>query len=65
MKEQEVAKRFPRMRRSACADASLRAEIERLKKMSVGERMSAALRMGNVFSGERSASKSEDSHGGK
>lgn len=44
---------FPRMRLSACAELSLRVEIERVKKMSVSveERMSAALRMGKVIGG--------------
>lgn len=63
--EQTDTNRFPRMRRSACAESSLRAEIERLKKMSVEERILAALDMGKVFDGERSGLKPEDVHGGK
>ena len=38
---------FPRQRRSACADAALKAEIERVKKMPVRERMLEALALGN------------------
>lgn len=56
---------FPKMRRSACAEASLRAEIERVKKMSVEERVRAALNMGKVFSGDRSFLKPKDNHGGR
>lgn len=37
---------FPRQRRSACADAALKAEIERVKKMPVRERMLEALALG-------------------
>lgn len=53
MKETDE-KGFPRKRRSACAEASLRAEIERVKKMSDEERGSAALNMGKVFDGDLS-----------
>ncbi len=63
--EQMNDKSFPRMRRSACADASLRAEIERLKKMSAEERILSALDMGKIFGWGRSDSKSEDVDGGK
>ncbi len=38
---------FARQRRSACADAALKAEIERVKKMPVRERMLEALALGN------------------
>ena len=34
-----------RPRRSACADASLQAEIERVRRMTIEERMVAALTM--------------------
>lgn len=34
---------FPRPRHSACADAALRAEIERISRMSVRERIIEAL----------------------
>ncbi|MFN4942326.1 MAG: hypothetical protein ACK5G9_00880 [Akkermansiaceae bacterium] len=47
--EQMDDKSFPRMRRSECADASLRAEIELLKKMTPLERANAALVMGKIF----------------
>lgn len=40
---------IPRRRRSACADASLRAEIERVGRMSIGERVKAALSMRERF----------------
>lgn len=36
-------------RRSASADASLRAEIERVLKLSVAERMAEALDLGQVM----------------
>jgi hypothetical protein len=36
-------------RRSACADASLRGEIERLSRMTVEERITEALTMGSRF----------------
>lgn len=39
----------PSGRRSACADASLHAEIERLSQMSVEERITEALTMGQRF----------------
>jgi hypothetical protein len=56
-------KSFPRMRGSACADASLRAEIERLKKMTPLERANAALGMGKIFEeGEPSALKLGEDH---
>ena len=46
----EKSKRFrPSGRRSACADASLRAEIERLSRMTVEERILEALNMGRRF----------------
>jgi hypothetical protein len=48
---------FPRPRRSACADAALRAEISRVEKMTVEERIKAALSLGNVFSGIQRTSK--------
>ena len=39
-----------RPRRSACADASLRAEIERVSRMTIEERVKAALSMWQRFS---------------
>jgi hypothetical protein len=41
----------PSGRRSACAEASLRAEIERLSRMTVEERITEALTMGRRFAG--------------
>lgn len=37
---------FPRQRRSACADAALKAEIERIDQMTIEERMRQALLLG-------------------
>ena len=37
-------------RRSSCADASLRAEMERVDQMTIEERVKAALSMGQRFS---------------
>ena len=37
-------------RRSACADAALRAEMKRVEKMTVEERIKAALSLGRRFS---------------
>jgi hypothetical protein len=42
-----------RPRRSACADASLRAELERLRAMTVVERIEAALGIKHKFDGLR------------
>ena len=39
-----------RPRRSLCADASLRAEMERVDRMTIEERIKAALTMGHRFS---------------
>lgn len=39
-----------RPRRSDCAQASLRAEIERVDRMTIEERVKAALSMGQWFS---------------
>ena len=44
--EQYKDDNFPPARRSACADAALFAEIERVKKMPVSERMLEALALG-------------------
>jgi hypothetical protein len=48
---------LPKPRRSACADAALRAEISRVEKMTVGERIKAALSLGKGFSGIQRTSK--------
>lgn len=40
---------FPKRRRSACADASLRAEIERVSRMTPEQRIRAALSMQEKF----------------
>jgi len=39
-----------RPRRSGCADAALRAEIERVRRMTIEERIKAALSMHTRFS---------------
>jgi hypothetical protein len=44
-------KPFPKARRSASADAALRAEIRRAGKMTIEQRMSAALSMGRGLPG--------------
>ncbi|MCX6880782.1 MAG: hypothetical protein NTW21_44315 [Verrucomicrobia bacterium] len=48
MKQAEPPRHRPR--RSGCADAALRAEIERVRKMTVEERIKAALSMRQRFS---------------
>lgn len=40
---------IPRRRRSACADAALRAELERTGRMTIEERVKAALSIGERF----------------
>jgi hypothetical protein len=40
---------FPRRRKSASADSALRAEIERVSRMSIEERVKAALSMRKRF----------------
>jgi hypothetical protein len=45
-----------RPRRSACADASRQAELERLRAMTVAERMRAALAIKGRFQGLRPVS---------
>ena len=40
---------LPRRRRSACADASLRAELERVGHLSIEQRIKAALSMRDRF----------------
>jgi hypothetical protein len=62
--EQMDDKTFPRMRRSACAESSLRAEIERLKRMTALERANAALDLGKIFGGdEQTVLKPKEEHG--
>ncbi len=39
-----------RPRRSSCAEASLRAEMERVDRMTIEERVKASLSMGQRFS---------------
>lgn len=46
----EIKPDMPQVRRSACADAALRAEIKRVGMMTMEERMSAALSLGRRFS---------------
>ncbi len=45
----EAEPEFPRRRRSASADSALRAEIERVSRMSIEERVKAALSMRKRF----------------
>jgi hypothetical protein len=40
---------LPRRRRSACADSAQRAELERIKRMTIEERVKAALSMRERF----------------
>ena len=40
---------IPHRRRSACADAALRAELERIVRMTIEERVKAALSMQELF----------------
>lgn len=40
---------FPRSRRSASADAAFQAELERVRRMSIEERVKAALSMRERF----------------
>lgn len=51
------ASRLHRPRRSTCADASLRAELERVGSMTVEERVKAALSIGKRFSWVKKISK--------
>jgi hypothetical protein len=48
---------FPEARRSASADASLRAEIRHTEKMSIEERIRAALSLGKRFKGLQTPTK--------
>ncbi|MFZ9937651.1 MAG: hypothetical protein ACO3JG_11440 [Luteolibacter sp.] len=47
----------PQVRRSACADAALRAEIERVAKMTVEERVKTALSLGRRFADMKTAAR--------
>ena len=47
---QSPAPKPHRPRRSSCANASLRAEMERVDQMTIEERVKAALSMGQRFS---------------
>jgi len=48
--QQSEPPRRQRPRRSGCADAALHAEIERVRRMTVEERIKAALSMRKRFS---------------
>jgi len=50
-------------RRSACADAALRAEIRRVEGMTIEQRMRAALTLGKGFSGMQTEQKPKNLHG--
>jgi hypothetical protein len=45
----EPEREFPRRRKSASADSALRAEIERVSRMSIEERVKSALSMRKRF----------------
>lgn len=53
----EVKSDLPDVRRIACADAALRAEMKRVEKMTVEERINVALSMGKNFSVIRTITK--------
>lgn len=53
----EVNTGTPQIRRSTCAEAALRAEMKRVEKMTVEERMKAALSLGRRFSVVRTTNK--------
>jgi hypothetical protein len=46
----EAKSQHHRPRRSGCAEAALRSEIERVRRMTIEERIKAALSMGQRFS---------------
>lgn len=50
---------MPRRRRSACADAALRAELERIGRMTIEERVKAALSIRERFAWLPQATKSK------
>jgi hypothetical protein len=54
---------LPPSRRSACADAALLAEIERVKKMTINERMLEALALGQDLSALFPTNSSVSDHG--
>lgn len=55
---------FPPQRRSACALAARRAELERLRRMTSYERVVLALTMGSILPGLASASpQRKEAHG--
>lgn len=60
MPEPEV--QFHRPRRSACAEAALRAEIERVRRMTIEERIKAALGMRNRFAWLQPCTKVSEGH---
>jgi len=49
----DASNRFPKARPSASADASREAELERLRSMTVEERMRLALNLHRQFSGQK------------
>lgn len=50
---------IPRRRRSACADAALRAELERIGRMTIEERVKAALSIRERFAWLKPAHKTK------
>ena len=53
----EIKSNELQVRRSACADAALRAGMKRVEKMTVEERIKAALSLGRRFSGIQKTTK--------
>ena len=56
---QSPASKPHRPRRSSCAEASLRAEMERVDRMTIEERVKAALSMGHRFSWIKAVAKQD------
>lgn len=63
MKSERV-QNHPQARRSACADAALRAEMRRVEGMTIEQRMRAALTLGKGFSGMHPSPQPKNLHGG-
>lgn len=62
MKKTQIHK-HPLVRRSACADAALRAEMRRVEGMTIEQRMRAALTLGKRFPGMQTDSQLKNPHG--
>ncbi len=55
----------PKHRRSASADAALRAEIERVQRMTIAERIQAALAPAERFSDRQATPPERDNDSGR